>query len=110
MRVVFDTNIFISAFVIPGGNAEEAYLHAVGGRFELFTSISILTETANTLRTKFVWWEDKVLRLSTGDRIDNGLLFNEQGDEIEADSPLQVFTRWYGFSLTFPATEVYGGS
>ena len=63
MRVVFDTNIFISAFVIPGGNAEEAYLHAVGGRFELSTSISILTENANTLRTKFAWSEDKVRRV-----------------------------------------------
>ncbi len=62
MRVVFDSNIFISAFVIAGGNAEEAYLHAVGGRFELFTSISILTETANTLRSKFAWPEDKVRR------------------------------------------------
>ena len=57
-----------------------------------------------------VWWEDKVLHLSTGERIENGLLFNEAGDEVEADSPLQVFTRWYGFSLTFPETEVYEGS
>ncbi len=55
-----------------------------------------------------VWWEDDVLHLSTGDRIENGLLFNEDGDQIEAESPLQVFTRWYGFSLTFPATEIYG--
>ena len=23
--------------------------------------------------------------------------------------PLQIFTRWYGFSLTFPDTEIYGG-
>lgn len=60
MRVVFDTNIFISAFVIPGGNAEEAYLHAVRGTFELFSSVSILTETANTLRTKFGWSDAKV--------------------------------------------------
>ena len=56
-----------------------------------------------------VWWADKVLHLSTGERIENGLLFNGDGEEIEADSPLQVFTRWYGFSLTFPETEVYGG-
>ena len=55
-----------------------------------------------------VWWEDDVLRLSTGDRIENGLLFNESGDQIETETPLQVFTRWYGFSLTFPATEIYG--
>ncbi len=65
MRVVFDTNIYISAFVIPGGNAEEAYLYAVGGRFELFTSIAILTETANTLRNKFSWAHEKIERFLT---------------------------------------------
>lgn len=63
MRVVFDTNIFVSAFGIPGGNAEEAYLHAVQGAFELFTSVSILTETANTLRGKFEWSDEKIQRL-----------------------------------------------
>lgn len=63
MRVVFDTNIFISAFAIPGGHAEEAYLHAVHGTFELFTSVSILTETANTLRKKFEWSDEKVQRV-----------------------------------------------
>jgi len=63
VRVVFDTNIFISAFVIPGGNAEEAYLHAVRGTFTLYSSIAILTETANTLRTKFEWSDEKALRL-----------------------------------------------
>ncbi|MDF0674815.1 MAG: putative toxin-antitoxin system toxin component, PIN family [Nitrospira sp.] len=60
MRVVFDTNIYISAFAIPGGTAEEAYLHAIQGRFELFTSVAILTETARVLQTKFDWAEDKV--------------------------------------------------
>ncbi len=63
MRVVFDTNIFISAFVIPGGNAEKAYLHALHGAFELFTSISILTETANTLIRKFQWSEERAQQL-----------------------------------------------
>ena len=63
MRVVFDTNIFISAFAIPGGHAEKAYLHAVRGTFELFTSVSILTETANVLRTKFEWSDEKVRRV-----------------------------------------------
>ncbi len=62
MRVVFDTNIFISAFAISGGHAEEAYLHAVHGTFELFTSVSILTETANTLRIKFEWSDEMVER------------------------------------------------
>lgn len=60
MRVVFDTNIYISALAIPGGNAEDAYLEAVRGTFELFTSVAILTETARVLQTKFDWAEDKV--------------------------------------------------
>ena len=63
MRVVFDTNIFISAFVIPGGNAEDAYLHAIRGTFQLLTSIAILTETANTLRSKFAWSDKKTEQL-----------------------------------------------
>ena len=60
MRVVFDTNIYISALAIPGGNAEDAYFEAVRGTFELFTSVAILTETARVLQTKFDWEEDKV--------------------------------------------------
>ena len=63
MRAVFDTNIFICAFGIPGGNADEAYLHAVRGTFELFTSVAILTETATTLQTKFQWSDEKVRQL-----------------------------------------------
>lgn len=60
MRVVFDTNIYISAFAIPGGNADEAYVEAIRGKVELFTSVAILTETARVLQTKFDWTEDKV--------------------------------------------------
>ena len=63
MQVVFDTNIFISAFVTPGGSAETAYLEAVRGTFALFTSVAILTETANTLRTKFGWSDYKTQQL-----------------------------------------------
>lgn len=63
MRLVFDTNIFISAFAIPGGNAEDACLHAIHGQYELFTSIFILTETASILRNKFAWSDDKLKQL-----------------------------------------------
>ena len=63
MRVVFDTNIYVSAFGIPGGRAEEAYLGALRGRFELFTSVPILTETATVLQSKFDWAEEKTREL-----------------------------------------------
>lgn len=63
MKVVFDTNIFISAFVIPGGNGEEAYLDALRRNVTLYSSVAILTETAQKLRNKFGWKEDRVVRL-----------------------------------------------
>ncbi len=63
MKAVFDTNIYISAFVIPGGKAEEAYLHALRGTFTLYSSVAILTETAQTLREKFGWPERNIVRL-----------------------------------------------
>jgi putative PIN family toxin of toxin-antitoxin system len=63
LKAVFDTNIFISAFAIPGGKAEEAYLLGLKGRFILCSSIPILTETAQKLREKFGWDEDKITHL-----------------------------------------------
>ena len=63
MKVVFDTNIYISAFVIPGGNAEKAYLYAIDGDFELCTSVAILTELARKLDEKFGWEKQKIVQL-----------------------------------------------
>jgi len=53
MKVVFDTNIFISAFLIPGGHGEQAFLLAQRKHVDLYTSVAILAETAQTLRRKF---------------------------------------------------------
>ncbi len=55
MKVAFDANVYISAFISPGSKAEEAYLLAVDGQAELYTSVAILTETAKKLREKFLW-------------------------------------------------------
>jgi len=60
VKVVFDTNVYISAFISPGSKAEEAYLLAVDGRVELYTSVTILTETAKKLRGKFLWDDVKI--------------------------------------------------
>lgn len=60
MKAVFDTNIFISAFVIPGSQGERAFLLARQKQFELYTSVPILTETANKLRGKFDQSEEDI--------------------------------------------------
>jgi putative PIN family toxin of toxin-antitoxin system len=53
MKAVFDTNVFVSAFVVPGSQAERAVVLAQRRDVRLFTSVAILTELANTLRLKF---------------------------------------------------------
>jgi putative PIN family toxin of toxin-antitoxin system len=63
LKVVFDTNIFISAFVIPGGKAEAAYSRALRKDFTLYSSVAILTETAQKLGEKFGWQQDKITSL-----------------------------------------------
>jgi putative PIN family toxin of toxin-antitoxin system len=61
MKVVFDTNIFISALVVRGSLGERAFLFAQQKRFELCTSVSILTETARKLRDKFNQADDDII-------------------------------------------------
>ena len=65
MKVVFDANINISAFVIPGGNAEKAFKRAFHNDFELYTSIAILAELARKLEEKFGWEKQKIAKLIT---------------------------------------------
>jgi len=53
MRVVFDTNIFVSAFAIPGGMAEKAVIRVIEGRDELVISPDIVKEVLSVLSLKF---------------------------------------------------------
>ena len=40
-------------------------------------------------------------------RLRDGVLYGADGQRLEIDRPLQLFTRWYGFALTFPGTAIY---
>jgi putative PIN family toxin of toxin-antitoxin system len=62
VRVVFDTNVFISALITRGGSGGRAFLAAVEGRIDLAVSVPLLTETANVLTAKFHWERTKVDR------------------------------------------------
>ena len=53
MRVVFDTNIFISAFAIPGSQAEKAMLKIIEGVDILVISKEIISEVLSVLSLKF---------------------------------------------------------
>jgi uncharacterized protein len=60
MRVVLDTNVFISAFNWKGGIAEKIYYSAITGNFALLISPAIIREIAGKLRNKFNWEEMKI--------------------------------------------------
>jgi putative PIN family toxin of toxin-antitoxin system len=58
-RVVFDTNIFLSAFTF-GGKPEVALEMARAGRIQLVVSAIILGELAAILKSKFAWDDEDI--------------------------------------------------
>ena len=53
MRVVFDSNIYISALTLPGGQAEKALFRILDGTDTLLISKPILDEVLSILARKF---------------------------------------------------------
>ncbi len=54
-------------------------------------------------------WDESILRLTDGSYVESGVFRAESGERLESRRPLQVFTRWYGFSLTYPGVPIYEG-
>ncbi len=55
-----------------------------------------------------VRWAGEELHLDTGHVVREGILFDANGERHTMEYPLQQFTRWYGFALTFPRCEIFG--
>ena len=53
--------------------------------------------------------EDSSVQLDGGLAVRGGVLVDAEGERVEIVRPMQMFTRWYGFSLTFTETTIYGG-
>lgn len=53
MRVVFDTNILVSALVFPGGRGEAALLRVIEEKDQLLLSKPVLDELLSVLARKF---------------------------------------------------------
>jgi putative PIN family toxin of toxin-antitoxin system len=53
VKAVFDTNIFVSALMFPGGRAEAALMKVIEGEVELRVSKSIIHEVLGVLSRKF---------------------------------------------------------
>jgi hypothetical protein len=49
------------------------------------------------------------VRLDNGAAVRSGVFFDSKSKRQDhAERPQQIFTRWYGFALTFPGAEVFG--
>lgn len=64
-KVVFDTNIYISA-ILFGGNPRHCLELARDNAIQLYTSRKILLELAEKLRDKFFWQEDDIREVVEG--------------------------------------------
>jgi len=64
MRVVFDTNIFVSALVFPGGRADAAMHRILDGRDDLLLSPAILDEVLRVLGEKFARDKEELSRVA----------------------------------------------
>ncbi len=59
VRVVFDTNILLSAFIF-GGKPEQLFEMARSQKIRLLTSPTILVEFASLLKGKFNWEDEDI--------------------------------------------------
>ena len=64
MRVVFDTNIFVSAFVFPGSRADAAVRRVLDAEDELVISRAIIDELLTVLARKFARDADELGRIA----------------------------------------------
>ncbi len=87
------------------GNAIVDTLH--GQRFVAY--IDPLSHAPAALHTtaSTCHWEGEELHLDTREVLKDSRLYNEQGVLLSCTRPLHTFTRWYGFSYTFPNCDIY---
>jgi uncharacterized protein len=64
VRVVFDTNIFVSALILPGSRAEEAITRLIEGADHLILSKPILDELLGVLARKFSRDREELARVA----------------------------------------------
>jgi putative PIN family toxin of toxin-antitoxin system len=64
VRVVFDTNIFVSALILPGSCAEQAVTRVIAGTDRLILSKPILDELLGVLARKFCHDREALARVA----------------------------------------------
>ncbi len=64
MRVVFDSNIFVSALTLPGGKGDAAVAHVLSGKVVVLMSEPLMGEVLGVLGRKFAFDRDQLARVA----------------------------------------------
>ena len=86
-----------------------AFLDRLDGR----TVLIYIDPESNTPAALFVKsasakMRDKDVLLDNGLIVRTSVLLDRAGKRLTMERPQQIFTRWYGFALTFPGSQVFG--
>ena len=84
MRVVFDTNILVSALVLPGGSADKAIARIIDGRDLLLFSRETLDELLGVLARKFGRDREELARVA--------VFIDELGQRVRPRARLNVLS------------------
>lgn len=84
MRVVFDTNIFVSALVFPGSRADAAIRRVLDGLDELVISRPIIDELLTVLSRKFARDADELGRVA--------LFLTDMGDVVRPRGRITILS------------------
>jgi hypothetical protein len=86
-----------------------AFLDRLDGRSVLvYIDPDTNTPAALFVNAKGAKVEDKDVALDNGFVVRSSVLMDRAGKRAAMERPQQIFTRWYGFALTFPGSEVFG--
>lgn len=86
LRVVFDTNIYLSA-ILFGGNPRQCLNLARTDQINLFISKYILLEIARNLQTKFLWSGIEVREVLEGILVFANLVYPKENIDIIKQEP-----------------------
>lgn len=86
-----------------------AFIAQLDGRKGLiFVNSDTNTPAALFVNASTAKMQDGEVRLDNGAVVRDGALFDRGGKRLAMERPQQVFSRWYGFALTFPGCEIFG--
>ena len=87
---------------------DNALIDEIDGRQVLiYIEPDSLTPVAVFVNATSVTWSQDEVRLDTGATVSAGVIQAADGTVRAGEQPLQMFTRWYGFALTFPGCQVF---